>query len=218
MKYIIFFATLLLTVASIAGHGVRNGGVTVRCPQSGKSFSLDYFLAKGSFTQDTKIVKFRFMNQSLNRIETLLKEKVPELASSFVEFNYYTSNVINPNAPYFWKVSSNPLPELDDQDVTSAFDICPEAFNTVPFTATQAVIRHDLSTSTKFQVTFEYDSQAIKDLDATQKSFLFVHEWLWNISKDIEQNRKINYFLHSSLLEELSAPEVKQQLKRYGIR
>ena len=50
-----------------------------------------------------------------------------------------------------------------------------------------------------------------------QLSFLLVHEWLWDVSKNVDRNRRINRFLHSEALEHLSAEAVQAQLAGLGL-
>lgn len=44
-----------------------------------------------------------------------------------------------------------------------------------------------------------------------------IHEWLWILSKDVEQNRKVNYFLHSELLDQMTDAEVTELLRKLGL-
>jgi hypothetical protein len=219
MRILLLIITSLFAINANAGHGVRNGGATIYCNGSGRSYSLDYFLARDSFDRNLKILNFNKSKDSLSRIFELLKLKAPKLAQSFQAYLAYIDNTSNPTAPYFWKAAGEGLPEIDDQKITNGFSICQGSrFGGTPFTATQAIIRHDISTEIKKQIIFEYNAKALEDLSGTQKSFLYVHEWLWDISDDVELNRKINYFFHSELLDQMSTLQVTQQLQKFGLR
>jgi hypothetical protein len=44
-----------------------------------------------------------------------------------------------------------------------------------------------------------------------------VHEWLWDLSPNVDRNRRINHFLHSKKIEQLSPNEVQEYLKGMGL-
>ncbi|MES3037838.1 MAG: hypothetical protein V4736_08025, partial [Bdellovibrionota bacterium] len=50
-----------------------------------------------------------------------------------------------------------------------------------------------------------------------QMSFLIVHEWLWKFTSNPDSNRRLNYLLHSSVLEKWSTTEWENTLNLLGI-
>ncbi len=53
--------------------------------------------------------------------------------------------------------------------------------------------------------------------DPLQLSYLYIHEWLWDISNNEDRNRRINHLLHSEKGDVASTGEVRKQLKGMGL-
>ncbi len=53
--------------------------------------------------------------------------------------------------------------------------------------------------------------------DPLQLSYLYIHEWLWDISNNEDRNRRINHLLHSEKADDASAGELREQLKGMGL-
>lgn len=215
------FHLLLVTMSQFAnaiGHDQGNGGVVVQCPGYRQPFSLDYVLAQPLFDKKIKLVSAESAESSLARISNLLKKNnLSELNSSFSQFVANLKNTEDETQPYLWENSYSELEELDDQNFARLPSFCNSGRGTtVRFY--QAVIRKvENPLSTCPNVVFHYDRDAVSSLGSLQRSFLFVHEWLWSVSKDVVQNRKINYFLHTELMDTLSPQNIHQRLKSYGL-
>ncbi len=51
-----------------------------------------------------------------------------------------------------------------------------------------------------------------------QLSFLLVHEWLWNFTSSFEQNRRVDFILHSVAFDKLSPAEAASLMLKNGIK
>ncbi len=71
-----------------------------------------------------------------------------------------------------------------------------------------------------FGITYRYYPRAIAKLRETselQYSFILTHEWLWDLTRDIEVNRAVNRFLHSREIERMRPAQIRRQLRRLGL-
>ncbi len=219
-KFLFFGVWILVATSSAAfADRVRNGGRVTRCSGNSNFQSLDYIFAK-EFIDNKKVLlpKVTSVEQSLERIAGLLIQKLPTLSDSFREFISLIGNQ-DPSKKYLWKVSKTGLYELDD-----------EAYQNIPYQCRkndkieieQAIVRSNTGSSrTKSdQIIFEFDSNIISEMKVNspqQLSFLLVHEWLWNYTSSFEQNRKVDFLLHSYSLDELSSADANIVLQTLGL-
>lgn len=213
MKLKIFIATLLIAVSSFAGHEVLNGGDVIHCPSTGTYYSLDYILAKELFSKIP--VVFASSNESLGRISTLIQNKFPYWASDFKGFIAGINNTADSSLPYIWKAQTFELEDIFDEQATRIPPWCTLSSAGLP-EYNQIVIRDDKSTSKKVKIIYLYNPDLMSALGGTQKSFVYVHEWLWNISKDVRNNRKLNYLLHTNYFDKMSVEEARNAIKTLG--
>lgn len=213
LAFTVFLFFSLRTLATDGGVTVGNGGDLIRCSSETSYWSLDYVLGRDHFGTKVKIVsRHHDLDDLMNRIEKLLLQKVPSLAASFSEFH---SQLLNrdPSLRYLW-VPKNFIDEIDDED--AKYIPFPCRNSTSPISGRQAVVRRMQPSG---QVIFYYDRDAfylIKD-SSLHRSFVFVHEWLWNHTRRASHNRLVNYFLHSTLMDQLPAEEVQRRLRGYGL-
>lgn len=195
-----------------AGNGVNNGGNAVLCASSTKNaftgyYSLDFLI---QYRPELLPVPVASLNASLDRIEMGLRNRIPELLTSFRDFRAGLFNEDNPKLSRLWEKVSFGLVDLDDQDVVA---VLPENCRTdEKISVVPAVIRQSPGVSGRPPGTYiyRYVPQVIEALQSTnpiQLSFLILHEWLWDFSSNVDRNRRIDYWLHSENLENWNREE-----------
>lgn len=216
MKILALFI-LIPYLAFAKGHDQGNGGDIIECASEAKTFSLDYVLAKEVFGDNVNIVPVADHRASLLRIYKLIESKFPKLSPSFLQFIEDINNRSDSGKTYQWNTFGS-LTYLNDQHFTSLPLFCqPNKGETSK--VIQAVIRQEVTTDPSFpQYQFLVAQGVFKRLDPLQRSFLYLHEWLWEFSSDVVQNRKLNYFLHSELMDQLSTEEIIETLHIYGVQ
>ncbi|MBC7467645.1 MAG: hypothetical protein H7256_16760 [Bdellovibrio sp.] len=207
--------TLLFSTSLWAGPRVTgNGGDVIRCFDSEKLFSLDYILTVGLLGKDIAPVKVNNLNLSLARISNLIKNKLPELSPSFEKFIYDYKNQQDFSKKYIWIQTKEGLDEISDENfVQDPVPTTCRRYLNGTVAISQAVVRTELKNG---KVYFEYDASLLNRLSKLQLSFVLVHEWLWDLSSSASNNRKINFFLHSNLIDQVSASEASAQLAQFG--
>jgi len=212
-KYMILFLLATLSLYSYAGGGqdVGSGGDTVECvPSSASSYSglynLDYLtnlIASSEFSQDfAKTVLPQ--GDPLMQIERVIQATVQVYPTFSEALQVYRDSLFKNSltASYTWKTAPYGLLEIDDENLRMNLpDNCIQNGHTKPFL--QTVIR----TQMPHQVQFTYYPAIFDKLDATQKSFLIFHEWLWGLTQDPEVVRNANAVLHSEQWDETHADE-----------
>lgn len=210
MKIIIFF--MLISTQVFAGHEVNNGGYMVFCPVLGEFSSFDYVMEVKNHSRDA-LVK---TNNPMARISKLLSLKAPSLHASFDEFVNHLKNESDSSRPYIWVESLYDLPEVHDAD----FGYLPSWCRMGDFGGVQiiqAVVRKKITVNPdKSRIIFYYDSRTMLVLSPLQKSFLLVHEWLWNFTSNAGIGRKVNFFLHSRDFDNLTKEQVEAKFKSLG--
>jgi hypothetical protein len=223
MKATIVVMNMLLTIAFMSlaqaregGDGVGNGGGTVRCAVSAaNTFNGDYledYVLQYNF--DLPPAKIQSLDESLNRIQNGLL-KIPWLYSDFENFRKDFLNQKDYSKESVWEPAEGGVLPIGDAEARAA--LLPS--NCLDFT--QAVIRVNPQTSgfDPSKRVFKYNERAIQRLQAVplQLSFLVVHEWLWKFVENADSNRRINYQLHSKILEEWDSSQWEVFLKNAGI-
>lgn len=171
-------------------------------------------MTKFSSTNQFTEAPIKNLNQSLARISELLNKKLPKLAKSFDTFVSDLQNHNSNSVKYKW-VASDFLEEINDEHF---YDDplptqCRKSLSGI-IEVSQAVVRKQLSPEL---VLFEYDQEVLNYLAPLQLSFVFVHEWLWDISSSVEKNRKINFFLHSAQFSQMSPENATEYLKKLSV-
>lgn len=205
-----------------AGQEVGNGGDAVVCEHSQlNSFSGYYaldFLAK--FDATWPVFEAATLDEALNRLEAGIAEKIPELAASFRKFRTGLFNETNFSHTYIWERAAFGLVDLKDERI--AVQLPANCRNGDDIRIVQAVIRQspEFSGLPQYRYRFSYVPEVVTELlrtNATQLSFLLVHEWLWEFSGSVERNRTINYWLHSTRLTSWSRQEWEQNVSAIGL-
>jgi hypothetical protein len=228
MTKIIFVAVVLIGQIAFAGGGqdVGSGGDVVECRPSkdnnlNGTYSLDYVLTYKASNQNSDIAKVSSLNESVQRLRKLLKLKIPELVDSFDSFMFYYKNTTDYTAERFWEEASFGLFDIKDEKMVN---LTPENCRTFGIVRiSQAVIRQfpKFPANVNDAITYKFDLPLVESVERKsplQASFLLVHEWLWDISQDVENNRRINRLLHSTSFETLSGGEIKAALSRMSVQ
>lgn len=211
--------TVVFSFAAFAkkkGDGVNNGGDAIFCYGSTQNdfdgtYSLDYLLTADSPRVSVKVQSYE---ESLARIERLLRDKVPSVAESFADFRATVFNETDLTKARLWEPIDFGLIDLKDEKMTSQI---PEncKFNGET-RVIQAVIRLSPEFSGSENLTiYKFVPSVMAELEVEsplQLSYLLVHEWLWDISSDVEHNRQANRLLHSAEFESMSPEEAERVL------
>ncbi len=216
---------LASTTHAAAGGYVGNGGDGIECRKDPANrfdgiYALDYLVTLPTLVGDDGLSPVASWSTSETRIKKLLRKNVPSLAQSFEHFAgliYNTSYAED----RVWESSPFGLMKLDDQRLTSLIPAnCKKGADPMVM---QAVIRlyEGYSGTRPGHFVYKYDPNLLAQIsgqDPLQLSFLFVHEWLWDISPNVERNRRVNRFLHSKEIETLSPAEVVAELTGMGLQ
>lgn len=220
MKTLVTLITLL-TLKSYAGGIVGNGGDAAYCRPSTENkfsgyYSLDYLV---QYNPDEPVGTAQSIDSSLERVEKVLREKLPELADNFHEFVINVFNTTNPTKKYYWEKTPFGLVDLKDENlVTQLPKNCRVGDQTE---IVQAVIRMNSTVvglpPDKFLFRFVPEvTEQLQSSNPVQLSFLIVHEWLWNFSDNVDRNRRINYWLHSTQVDKWTREELLKNLSAIG--
>jgi len=220
---IILISCIFMTLAH-AGFVVGNGGDALLCKKSldnplDGTYALDYILTLTDKAEAEGLSPVSSWKDSSERLQRVLTEKVPTLAPYFKEF---TETVFNRDysKTKVWEPTPFGLRDLEDENITS---LIPQNCKTEGKTQLiQAVIREfqNYSGTQRGHIIYKYDPEVVKSLDQKsplQLSFLMVHEWLWDLSQNVNRNRRINRFLHSQEIETMSSEDVIKSLQGMGL-
>lgn len=219
MKVILLLTLIIISNYSRAGVIVGNGGDSLYCefapedkrfPKSG-FYVLDYAL---NFPANLAgIAEVESLNQSLDRIERLLKANSPQILDSFLQYRaslHEASTLFD--IERVWKAKTNPLQDVKDEVARALPANCRFREDT-KFRGLfhQTVVRE----RTQNKVIYIYDPDILniylREENPMQASTLFVHEWLWDFyENDIAGARKIrsaNAFLHSNYADSANPQE-----------
>jgi hypothetical protein len=204
---------------AVSGNGVNNGGDAIQCRAGtanrlAGTYSLDYLLTLPSFSSpDRELAAVSSWGQSAERIYRLLLEKVPPAARGFDEFRQTAFNTDDYTKHRLWEPSDFGLVVLKDEKIGRAIPYnCKSGGKTM---IVQAVLRLGKEFSGTDTIIYKYVPEVVERLehdDPLQLSFLMVHEWLWDLNDDVEENRAANRLLHSRRFEMLSPDEAAAAL------
>lgn len=224
------FSALIILISSLsmapahAGFVVGNGGDAIVCKKApdnslNGTYALDYVITLTDKLGTEGLSPVSSWKDSSERLLRVLTEKVPTLVPYFKEF---TETVFNRDysKTKVWEPSPFGLRDLDDESITS---LIPQNCKTESKTQLiQAVIREfqNYSGTQRGHIVYKYDPEVVQSLDQKsplQLSFLMVHEWLWDLSQNVNRNRRINRFLHSQEIETMSSEDVIKSLQGMGL-
>ena len=212
------FSDLLVDGGDIIG----NGGDSVYCEESSKNdfqgyYSLDYLLTYKTVNDNKDIVQFYNWHDSIARIEKILFEKHPDLHFSFSQFIKHLDNFFDPSLDKVWNEASFGLVDIKDERVIKKIPAnCYKSFSEGKIQIIQSVIRIQRPD----QVVYEFDPAVYKEfseLAPLQFSFLLVHEWLWDLTKDVRLIRDVNRLLHSERVDSYNAEQLQNTIEKMGL-
>ena len=211
MKCLSFLIPLIVALPTFAGDSKGNGGDVVNCTRSESNsfegqYSLDYILGYRASNENADIVNAQSWEASKQRILLLLEQKSAYLAKSFKNFLEHSENFNDFTKKRVWDESSFGLVDLKDENIrrklpnNCGINKAVGDLNNIELV--QAVTRRIHND----KVVYEFDYRVyhhLKTLMPLQFSFLMVHEWLWDITNDPWQIRRLNRIFHSTELETL---------------
>lgn len=224
---LILGVALILCQQARAGVDYGNGGDLLYCTETGSAEgftyrSLDYEVAAATAADaGLELVPVNHASESMGRIINLLRKKQPALADSFADFLKYHRNFSDVSQPRVWRhlVGFRPMPIHDEELDPALIPAACKSPNGEP-RLRQVVVRHTLPAKIVYDFNFMILGDLARNVDPvsqTQVSYLYVHEWLWDIVTTAKTGRMINRFLHSTALADLSAEEVAAELAELGI-
>jgi hypothetical protein len=226
MMKMMFLFVVLFSLTSWAGGGyVGNGGDAIKCRKDSANrfegyYALDYIATLPTLAGDDGLRPVASWDESSKRLLSLLRNKAPSLAQSFEHFAKLMYNKSYAQ-DRIWESSPFGLIQLDDQRLTSLIPAnCVEGATPQII---QAVIRlyEPYAGTNPGHIIYKYDPALLEELDRQaplQLSFLLVHEWLWDVSLNVERNRRVNRLLHSVEAESLTAADFVAELKGMGLQ
>lgn len=209
--------SFICTQVSLAGGVlIGNGGNIIRCSNHSDFQTLDLVIARGSMGKHVDTEPVQNLNASFKRIEKIIELNLPFALESFREFTRSIKNK-NKSDVFIWKNRFNGVDTVKDEIPPIPFR-CRNNYESIEII--QTIVKYQVKNkeTNLDQYIFEYDPEALKLIESRplQISFMYVHEWLWVLTKDVKLNRKINYFLHTSLINELNGEEIKATLNKLG--
>lgn len=200
---------------------VTNGGDIVSCRDEIDAeyvgpYSLDFLLTRRSLSLDST-VEVTTWEQSAQRILLWLRAKIPALGRSFSDFLIYTYNFMDESRPRIWRPAPFGLLDLADEQIISLLPAnCYVRDAAQRIAIIQSIIREQRANL----IIYHFDPNILdplRDESPLQYSFLMIHEWLWDLSRDVRVNRDVNRILHSQDLEYLPADALEQRLRNVGL-
>ncbi|MGE0634062.1 MAG: hypothetical protein AB7O96_16730, partial [Pseudobdellovibrionaceae bacterium] len=225
MKFLLLLLSLYSFQVRADGFRVGSGGDAILCQPSPDNFlngtySLDYILTLQKADQDEELVAVGSWEESSDRLYRLFLNKIPSLASYFNDFRRSVFNTSDYSLGRIWEASPFGLVDIQDEYIESR--VPANCLTEGKVKVVQAVIRQSKNFSgTKEAIIYKYVPQVTDDLNrnhALQLSYLIVHEWLWDLSSNVDRNRRINQFFHSKKIETMTPAEIEAQLKAMGLR
>lgn len=225
MRALVFlWLTLGMSPWASAGWYIGNGGDAIYCHPSPINalngyYSIDYLLTLASTSGPDGITPATSWEESAQRLQRVLDAKVPGLADSFRDFKRLVYNT-SFTEKRVWEAAPFGLTDLNDERITARL---PENCKTDgAYKIVQAVIRQfeGFSGTNRGHYIYKYVPELLHELDQkapVQMSFLMVHEWLWDVSANVDRNRRINRFLHSQAIESMTPEEVTATLTGMGL-
>ncbi|HEX4922683.1 MAG TPA: hypothetical protein VFV50_01305, partial [Bdellovibrionales bacterium] len=212
-------------LASAGGGLVGNGGDVIECkPAPGSPFdglySLDYLLTYQASNVNADVVVIPNLTASVTRLRRLLAAKLPTLLESFDSFTRHYLNTKDKSAPRFWEEAPFGLVDLKDENMVAL--VPPNCRDGSKVRISQAMIRQfpSFSGTPQNTIVYKFVPQVISLLDSKyplQLSFLYVHEWLWDVSQNVDRNRRLNRYFHSAAFEAHSAQEARAAVIGMGL-
>jgi hypothetical protein len=205
------------------GSDVGNGGDLVSCtPTAANSldgmYSLD-FLEFSTALGAVQPAEVKSWEESIMSIRRLFVDKLPELLPVFDDF---VNNIRNEDQSrhQVWEPTDYALTEINDEDLPLAVQIPANCHNGGKLQLVQAVIRQNPDFTGSNLIVYKYMPKMFDKMAnerPLQLSFLLVHEFLWSVSNNVDRNRRINWFLHSTEVKNMSRVDIISRLLGLGL-
>ena len=220
-KYVLSMLALIVTPAlAYAGTETGNGGDVVWCraiPGSEYSgyYTLDFLTARVQGMGKRDFVAVSSLKQSMDRIEKLLSEKNRSLGVAFKTFRYYTSNTTDSTQSRVWVPSEYGLEDVKDERILVKFPANCYRRGTKTLDIHQLITRRLVGE----QILYFYDKAILAKIgeDPLQVSMGYFHEFLWDLTSDIEAVRRFNVLVHTRRFEKMSADEFLDFINSIGL-
>lgn len=214
----VFFSLIDASIAS--GSYVGNGGDTILCKSSPENnfqghYTLDYLLE----FRETKLgpLEITEFSQTIDRINLFLRQKYPELLS---HFNHFIEAVRANQAIHgrLWIEEESKLIDIEDEKIQKLIPVnCLEEKNgEYRLKLHQTVIREAI----KDPIIYHYDKKILEELEVRnplQYSFFIIHEWLWDLTRDVRSVRTLNWLIHSEELHKMTRTELSMMFDRFDV-
>jgi hypothetical protein len=214
----------LIASPALAGFRVGNGGDLIECSDNPASefrgrYSLDWLATYRKSNANADLIPERDWQTILSDIGRRLAEVAPEAGARFENYRQLIYNQ-DPSKKRIWEEASFGLVDVKDEQLSHLLPrncLRPDG----KLAIIQAVIR---TTSTQINentpVFYRYSPDAIQSVHdrPLQISFLMVHEFLWDLSNDVQRNRSAVRYLHSKSFFEDSIGDVRMALQNLGVR
>lgn len=231
-KIIKGFVLVLISLAGASALAAKrpvvvgNGGDAVLCegasdnPDKGEFnglYSLDYLLSFPG--RNDELVSWSSLDEGWRELESLVIRIMPEHRRSFQDFRHWYRNEVNLRAPRLWEAAPFGLVPLEDEGMVSQLpnDCRKHGQSQI----VQAVVRQDPEFSGTSKLIYKFVPAVLDDLEANdprQLTFLLIHEWLWDLSPNVDQNRRLNRFLHDKATYSMDTAEAREVVEGLGFR
>ena len=197
---------ILVPTLSFAGSETGNGGDIVSCHPTNPStgiegyYTLDYLTARAQGVGDSAFVHPRSLNESLDRIQQLLDQKNHGLGIAFRSFRFHLFKKLELRS---WIPSEYGLEDIKDEDITVKYPSnCYKAATSL-LDIYQLVTRKVVGK----KLVYYYDRHIMDQLvnsNPLQASMGIFHEFIWDLTSDIEVVRAFNLLVHSIEFDQMS--------------
>ncbi len=207
MKSAIFFLVSLgfgFQQSWAGGSLIGNGGDTIFCKSSNLNafqghYTLDYLLKYK--TEEALFDQEIHLEKTIQRLKEYFTNNYPEILPNFLDF---MTNIRNSSldSNRVWQSSTAPLNDIQDEDIVHQLPencLREESNGELAPNLYQTVIRNSQFPAYQYLYSNEIlHHQQINN--PLQYSFFMVHEWLWDLTQDVEILRKLNWLFHSKKL------------------
>lgn len=224
MRMVALISLLVGTQAFAAGGVVNKGADIVYCVGTNVGpdsyYSLDYAVEISRGAKPDDFVQVNSWFDSMEKIKGILQQidsRHSDLFSNFMASleQIFPQKAAVPNERIWRKHKGRPLPVHSIGDVYTIAFGC--KFNLPIEKSKGPFYRVIQRTQYHSAVVYQFDFRVMNPFfhaAPLQTSYLLVHEWLWDVTKDEEINRKLNAFLHSKKIDTMTADEIRAEWNR----
>lgn len=227
-NFLTIIASIFLAAPSASfaeGTIIGNGGDVIKCgpvdgtPVNGLT-SLDYILTWAPLNSDLyKDIQVTSFKNSLDQVESVIQKNYPEFMVSWADFRKNLFNTQHFLENRIWEPAPFGLVDLKDEEIVAL--VPKECLTDGEVKVIQAVVRQNpnFSGTSDDTIFYKYIPSIVDHLEEyspLQLSYLVVHEWLWDLSKNVDRNRRFNRFLHSEAPKNLSIEDNRKYASKLG--